>query len=322
MTKVVQLKLASIKYSGDAIGDDIRIEIECMDHFLGINKKIRRGSTAELYADIGKFLADQPNLDLQMKIRIIERDLIFNDVGNIQGLFTINVTNNALQEAVFMVEITEARNYQTRKKAIFTIVIQAQVSELIAYVGYREEGWIQGIRLDTKKRVDLVSHLKVFLEKSDAARQYFEIREGVLQGIKASIKKKTSGGGSYFEAENPHTGPVHLVYSLSDKTLRFDDTIYATRDYQEDRLKKGIYDIEIPDYAHAGGEYYLQWAKLAKVWFHIGHDSREERYIHLGTFSRGCVTLTERDRWDALCNVLMRARKEDGRSTGVLEVVD
>lgn len=322
MLKAVQLKLASIKYSGDAIGDDIRIEIECMDRFVGINKKIKRGSTAVLNADIAKFFAEERGTGMPITIRVIERDLIFNDVGNTQGMITVNVRKSTVQEFVFTVGITEARNYRTKKKAIFTILITAQVSEPIGYVGSMEEGWIQGIRLGTEEKIDLVSHLKVFLERADAARQYFEIREGVLQGVKASLKKKTSGGASYFEVENPHTGPVHLVYSLSKTTLRFNKKTYTTRDYKEDMLRKGIYDIEIPDYAHAGGENYLQWAKLAKVWFHIGHDPGEARYIHLGTFSLGCVTLTERDQWDDLCKVLMKARKGDGRSIGILEVVD
>lgn len=267
MSKIVQLKLASVKYSGDAIGDDIRIEVDCLNRFVGINKKIKHDSTAMLDADIGKFIAGVSGIGLPIMIRVIERDLMFNDVGNTQGVVTVNLRKGTLQETVFIVEITEVRNYRTRKKAVFTIRIEAQVSEPIAYVGYTEKGWLRGIRLDTEEKVDLVTHLKVFLEKSDAARQYFEIREGVLQGVSASLKKKTSGGASYFEAENPHTGPVYLVYSLSEKTLCFNKKMYTTRDYKEDMLRKGIYDIEIPDYAHAGGERYLQWANWQKYGF-------------------------------------------------------
>lgn len=45
MTKLIQLKLSKIKYSGDSIGDDIRVEIEILGKFLSVNKTIKAGAT-------------------------------------------------------------------------------------------------------------------------------------------------------------------------------------------------------------------------------------------------------------------------------------
>lgn len=321
MAKVIRLKLTKIKYSGDSIGDDIRIEIDCLDKVFDLEKKIKLGAEITINAEIGQFFFDQATTELPLTIRIIEQDLIFNDVGSTQEKFKINLKNSASQYLTAVIAIQELRNYKTKKKAMFTVTLEAQVSDTILYVAYQEggDGWILGKREDTKKNIDLISCLKVRLEHSDPLRQYFTIGEGAFQGIKASVKIKTDGT-SYLQTENPHTAPVHLIYSLSKKTLLFGKQSYTTRDYKDDLLRKGVYDIEIPDYSHAGGEYYLSWAKLAKVWFRIGHDGK--RYLHLGTFSLGCITLTERNRWDDLCKVLMKARRGDGKSIGVLEVIE
>lgn len=321
MTKLVQLTLAKIKYGGDSLGDDIRIEIECLNQSFDINKKIRNGTEVALNAEIGKFFFDQAAAQLPLTIRIIEQDLIFNDVGSAQEKFKVNLKNNASEYLTAVIQIEELRNYTTKKKAIFTITLETQISDVILYVAYQEKGWIWGRREDTKKMIDLVSHLRVRLERSDRARQYFTIMEGALRGVKASIKIATDGT-SYLKTENPQTGPVHLMYSLSAKIAHFQNKTYATRDYPNDPepWKRGVYDIEIPDFSHPGGQYYLPRAKLAKVWFLIGHEGK--RYFHPGTFSLGCVTLTEIERWDDLCQILMKARKGDGRSIGTLEIID
>ena len=82
-----------------------------------------------------------------------------------------------------------------------------------------------------------------------------------------------------------------------------------------------MYDIKIPDYYHRGGRNYLDRAKLAPVWFKTTHPG-DDRYVHPGAYSLGCVTLTEIERWDGLCETLLRARKGDSQGVGVLEVID
>lgn len=150
MTKVIRLKLGKIKYSGDSIGDDIRIEIECLDKVFAMDKKIKRGAEVVVNAEVGSFSFDGDMAELPIAIRIIE------------------------------------------------------------------------------------------------------------------------------------------------------------------------YDIEIPDIPHPGGLHYPE-ARYAKIWFRVGHSGK--RYIHTGEHSRGCITLLEQERWDELCKILSKARKDDGRSIGVLEVI-
>ena len=82
----------------------------------------------------------------------------------------------------------------------------------------------------------------------------------------------------------------------------------------------GIYDIEIPDAPHEGGINYTKIAKFAKVWFRVGH--KDAKYLHTGMHSLGCITVLEQDKWDEIFHQLIKARKGDGLSVGVLEVVD
>ena len=98
---------------------------------------------------------------------------------------------------------------------------------------------------------------------------------------------------------------------------------YTTIDYKYDQKpwEKRLYDIAIPDYPHKGGESYLDKATLAKVWFKVSHPDNE-RYLHTGERTAGCITLTEVERWDELCKVLLKARRGDGESIGVVEIVE
>ena len=130
-------------------------------------------------------------------------------------------------------------------------------------------------------------------------------------------------GTSYFEKTNYQIGPIHLIYSLSQKTLKFENKIYKLKEYKDDPQpwKKTLYDIKIPDFYHKGGLYYIDKVNLAPVWFKTTH-SDGVRYVHPGSYSLGCVTLTEIERWDELCKVLLRARRDDFENIGILEVID
>ena len=50
---------------------------------------------------------------------------------------------------------------------------------------------------------------------------------------------------------------------------------------------------------------------------HIG-----DRYLHTGQRSLGCITIIENARWLEIYNILIKARKNDFVSVGVIEVID
>ena len=109
---------------------------------------------------------------------------------------------------------------------------------------------------------------------------------------------------------------------LSRKELKFKGKSYSTREYQNDPdpWKHQVYTIAIPDAPHKGGENYLNRARLAKIWFKVSHPD-DKRYLHPGAYSLGCITLTEIERWDELCMMLLKARSGDGKNIGVVEII-
>lgn len=73
MLKSIQLKLLKIKYSGDSIGDDIRVEIEALDKFLRVDKRVKAGTTAEINREVGIFETDQGSLKFSAQIALLRR---------------------------------------------------------------------------------------------------------------------------------------------------------------------------------------------------------------------------------------------------------
>lgn len=219
MTKIIKLKLVNLTYGGNSIGDDIRIEIEALNIFLGLNKRIKRGSAVEINKDIGQFFTDGTSFAIPVNIKIIERDLIFNDVGSRQEKMKIDLNNHSLQSQTYKLEIQESRNFLSKKKATFEVTLGAVVSEAALYVADEGgDGWVVAVSEHDAKKISLPYHLKVALEKQDDKRQYFNIREGIVRDTKASVKIE-SNGVSHLSAEHPHTDPVLLTYSLSRNTL-------------------------------------------------------------------------------------------------------
>ncbi len=326
MLKFVQLKIAKIKYRGDSIGGDIRVEVEALGKFLRVDKRIRVGATAEIDREVGVFETDQKSFKFNAQIVIIEKDLLFNDTGNSSLEIKVDTTTTKPQQFFCKIEISESRFGKKwgKKKAVFEIILEAIASDAFLYVSLEQtkNGWVQAVNESDKTSIDLPAYLKVKLEKQNARRQYFTILEGPNRGVRAYIKIQEDGT-SFFESENYHTGSVHLIYSLSKKTLKFGNEIYKLKEYKNDPQpwKKTFYDIRIPDYYHRGGRYYLNRAKLAPVWFKTTHPG-DNRYIHPGSYSLGCVTLVEIERWDELCKILLRARRGDFMSVGILEVID
>lgn len=77
MTKHIRLKLSRIKYTGDSIGDDIRVEIEVLGKFLRIDKRMKTGTTAVMNREVGRFETDRGLFQAEILITVMEKDLLF-----------------------------------------------------------------------------------------------------------------------------------------------------------------------------------------------------------------------------------------------------
>ena len=326
MLKSIQLKLSKIKYSGDSIGDDIHVEIETLGGFLRIDRKIKTGTSAEISREVGRFETDRGSFQTTVFVTIIEKDLLFNDVGSANGRIKINTVAARPQKFIFEVQVRETRSilgkFWGTKTAIFEITIEAEVSDAVKYTPDIESGKAKGwliVRLEDDKSIaSLPAYLKLKIERVDTRREYFIILEGSYRGRPASVELNNDGS-SWLITGIKHESSARVTYSISRKIFTLEGKKYKADDDPKSPWKKGLYDIEIPDHPHKGGLQYPE-AGRGTVWFKIGHSG--ERYLHPGLVSAGCISVTETARWMEIYSTLIKARKGDFVSVGALEVVD
>ena len=321
MLKSIQLKLSKIKYSGDSVGDDMRVKVELLDKFLITDKRIKRGTTVDINKEVGKFSTDMKLFLANIRIFLIEKDILFNDIGSIEGNIKINTDNTESQKFVYKVEIKETRSILGKvlgkSVANFEITLEATVTDTVKYIPEENDGWLV-INIKGSKSVEsLPAYLKVRVDRTDEKREYFTILEGSYRGKVASVKLKTDGS-SQFVSDISHEPEIYATYSISKKIFTLKGKKYETVDYSASQWRKGLYDIEIPDAPH--GDRLNNTIKRASTWFRVGHIG--DRYLHTGQRSLGCITIIENARWLEIYNILIKARKNDFVSVGVIEVID
>jgi hypothetical protein len=320
MLKKIQFKLKKIKYSGKSIGDDIRVNIEILDKTLQVDKRIKVGSTVESDKEIGSFPTDQKSFFAKVKIVITEKDTLFNDVNTIEKTIKVDTENTKPQNFVYIVELRENRFWKNWGTSVaeFKITIEAASLETTRYISDVSNGWLKVKTVDNEE-VSLPAFLKVRLEHIERGREYFTILEGLYIGQTASVKLNENGS-SLLSINVQHEPMPRIKYSIARKKLYISGKGYAAADDQNFPWQRGWYDIELPDYPHKDRGDYTKIATRAKTWFRIGHEGK--RYLHTGRFSLGCITITEVEKWDEIYGKLIKARKGDFASVGVLEVVD
>ena len=322
MIKLIQLKLSKVKYSGNSIGDDIRVEIEISNQFLRVDKIIKVGTVAEINKEIGRFEVDQKLFEANIRITVIEKDLLFNDVGSIDEKIKIDTNIIKSQQFIYKVSLKETRSvsgkFWGKTIANFEIILEVNITDAIWYIPDENDGWLMVRLKDDKAIISLPAYLNVKIERANNAREYFTILEGRYRGKLASVRFKEDGS-SHLISNVQHESMVRASYSISRKTFTLNGKIYKTVDYKKALWRKGLYDIEIPDAPHRGGLNYTK-IKRAKTWFRVGHTG--DRYLHTGSRSLGCITIIETTRWIEIYNTLIKARKGDFMSIGVLEVID
>ncbi|MBU2082280.1 hypothetical protein KKH14_02545 [Patescibacteria group bacterium] len=322
MVKSIKLKLSKIKYSGDSIGDDIRMEIEILNQYSRIDKRIKVGTTAEINKDIGKFETDQKIFKANTQITIIEKDILFNDVGNINGNIEIDTSATKLKQFVFEIQVRESRSLLSRlfwgkRIAIFEIILEAQIGGIERYTPDLEDGWLV-TQTGQSKQVSLPAYIMVYPKYIKNGREYFIPSEGIYRDelLSAPLKDDNS---SYLISNVKYEPMINAKYSISEKVFTLNRKKYKATDYPEAPWKKGIYDIGIPDYPHGSDNAYAEAIKQ-KVWFPINFENA--RYLHVGARSAGCMTIIETTRWIEIYNALIKARKGDFKNVGILKVID
>lgn len=317
MTKKIVLKLKSIEYLGDSVGDDIRFEADILSKHFSVKKRIKSGTKQNFDSIIGEFDTDRKIFEAFLSLRVIEDDPIFNDTASFKTEVQIDTTKNQ-QDFLYEVLIKEIRIRASKAKAIFKITLQAEIFEEETFISETSDGWLK-VEFAAGKKESLPAFLRVELLRSERGRDYFTILEGPYRTKNASVSRK-SNNLSCLQSKILVRGPVFATYSISSRILNVNGKKYKTTDFESEKWKIGVYDIEIPDAPHGGGTRYTDKAKFAKVWFRIGH--KGAKYLHTGMHSLGCITVLKQDKWDEIYHEIIKARKGDGVSVGTLTVIE
>ncbi|MBI3626784.1 hypothetical protein HY224_01940 [Candidatus Uhrbacteria bacterium] len=97
MSNIIRLKLSKIKYTGDSIGDDIRVSGKVFEKQFVLDEQIRRGESVFLDTEIGKIEIDQDIYTFQITLQVTEKDLVFDDVGRVTKAVTVNLNTTKSQ---------------------------------------------------------------------------------------------------------------------------------------------------------------------------------------------------------------------------------
>lgn len=179
-----------------------------------------------------------------------------------------------------------------------------------------DNGWLN-VKKDSGGIISLTKYCRVTHRgyNSDKTRELFTILDWPNQNVKASVSA-ISSTKSRFTSVGFKTGGL-ITFDLANHRLKYGSSswIHAATD-SSNPIKKGTYNLWLPDYTHDFGTSYLNLTKYATVWFRIGEES-SSRYLHVGSVSAGCVTVGEKDtggtdndkrRWDEIYYYLIKRR--------------
>ena len=133
MLKKIILKLRSIKYAGDSIGDDIHLEIEISGKSFTVDQNIEPGTTFEFNREIIE-LSDNGILEIPIRIKIVEQDILFDDIGETSGALHID-TANLPQTFNFEIKVQERGTNFRKATAVFIITLEARIISTPALTG-------------------------------------------------------------------------------------------------------------------------------------------------------------------------------------------
>ncbi len=174
-------------------------------------------------------------------------------------------------------------------------------------------GWLN-VRFDSGV-TPLPWYLKVNQTSRTNNRDEFEVLEGRHKGKKGTVAEKSSSE-SHLEAGLSYGSAATVTMKKGAKQMIYGGTTIAAFTQPSNPLPSGTHEIQIPDEPHGLGASY---GAYATSWFRLGTSG--DRYLHPGSVSLGCATVSEIDAWPALYSHLIN-RRQSATAVGTLTVTD
>jgi hypothetical protein len=184
------------------------------------------------------------------------------------------------------------------------------------------QGWLKVKLEPSKKIVSLIEYLQVEFTNRTAGRDHFKILEGVYKDKLASVSQKSATQSHLGKPLPSYGSAATLEVSISKRELKYAGKTVSIAVSESALPKIGTHKIQIPDFPHSIGRSYLSKSKYALNWFFLGVGSASagnDRYLHTGRISAGCVTV-DPDKWTALYQYLIKRRSGDGKSVGSITI--
>jgi hypothetical protein len=148
--------------------------------------------------------------------------------------------------------------------------------------------------------ISLPYGLKISLIETPGRRDVFEILEGVNIGARASVSHDARGQ-SYLTTAISHRPAGTATFKRDAQQLYFGGMgpynaftggEFTLGGHHFTPVPLGTYKLAIPAFpSEQTRSEYGQWATYHKSWFRLGLDVSNDRFLHTGTISEGCVTV-------------------------------
>lgn len=194
----------------------------------------------------------------------------------------------------------------------------------------RLKGWLPVIDRDKNKFQILYSTKIEFIKKTNI----FLIKEGQFKDAMAEIDFKNISPRlfkNYFTDTFKIKDNCELFLSLKDQILfyKLNEKSFVEIYVHALELEPGIYKILLPKTKFKGQkttryiEEDMGGSRFAETWFPIIKDKFEERYLHFGTYSLGCITIVagQTSKWNELFIFLLQSRMK-GDYLGKIYITD
>jgi hypothetical protein len=183
-------------------------------------------------------------------------------------------------------------------------------------------GWLK-VKLEPSGQiVSLIEYLQVEFIERRARRDHFRILEGVYKDKLASVAQKSASESHLGKPLPAYGSAADLEVSISDQELKYSGKTVPIVVSSSSPPSVGTHRIQIPDFPHTLGSTYLSQTNYALNWFFLGvgrATASNDRYLHPGRVSAGCVTV-DPSKWTELYRYLIQRRSGDGKSIGSVRI--
>ena len=119
----VIIKLKSITYSGESVGNDIELEIKIRDQIFTFTPPLKLNDTLFLNSEIFRFDSVTNKFEENITIKITEKDFLFDDVGKTDQKIKVDLNKEQPKEFVFEIKVQEFGTNFRKVIAVFKIIL-------------------------------------------------------------------------------------------------------------------------------------------------------------------------------------------------------